>query len=247
MRILGDTPSTAVAGTVDAALGREQRDDPVLPGTGGPAGNAILTAWTGLVLLVLSVAELLTLVDVRGLISWHVAIGALLVPPALMKIGSTGWRVVRYYRGNPPYQEAGPPPTLLRLLGPLVVASTLALLGTGIVLILLGEQSGRSDLFTVLGFRVNWITLHQGSFIVWGAATGIHLLARIVPALRLTFGRARERGVPGHAARLAAGLVVVVMAAALAVVLVGATGTWGHDDFLHGDFRGPPPEGAPRP
>jgi hypothetical protein len=242
VRILGDTPSTAVAGTVAPALGREERDDPVLPGTGGPAGNAILTAWTGLVLLVLSVAELLTLVDVRGLISWHVAIGALLVPPALMKIGSTGWRVVRYYRGSPPYQQAGPPPTLLRLLGPLVVASTVALLGTGILLILLGEESSRSSLVTVLGFRVDWLSLHQASFIVWATATGIHLLARIVPAVRLAFGRTRERGVPGRVTRGAAAVVVLAAAAALAVVLVRADGTWGHDDH-----RGPPPAGAPRP
>src|SRR4249919_1797513 len=84
--------------TVSVALGRVHRRDPVLAGTGGPAGNALLTAWTGLVLLVLGVAELLTLINVRGLISWHVALGALLVPPALVKTASTGWRVVRYYR-----------------------------------------------------------------------------------------------------------------------------------------------------
>jgi len=52
-------------------------------------------------LLVASVAELLTLVNVNGLLSWHVAIGALLVPPALMKTTSTGWRTARYYTGPP--------------------------------------------------------------------------------------------------------------------------------------------------
>jgi len=52
-------------------------------------------------LLVASVAELLTLVNVNGLLSWHVAIGALLVPPALMKTTSTGWRTARYYTGHP--------------------------------------------------------------------------------------------------------------------------------------------------
>ena len=62
----------------------------MVAGSGGPAGNAVLTAWTGLTLLVPGVAELLTLFDVRGLITWHVAMGALLVPPALVKTGSTG-------------------------------------------------------------------------------------------------------------------------------------------------------------
>ncbi len=105
-------------------------------GTGGPAGNARLTAWTGLVLLVLLLAELVTLLDVRGLITWHVAVGVLLIPPALLKTGSTGWRIIRYYTGSRPYRHAGPPPLLLRVLGPLVVLFTLAVLGSGVALIL---------------------------------------------------------------------------------------------------------------
>lgn len=90
-----------LADVVSEAFGQSSRPDPVLPGTGGPAGNAHLTAWTGLVLLALSLAELVTLLDVQGLISWHVVIGTLLIPPALLKTGSTGWRIVRYYRGHP--------------------------------------------------------------------------------------------------------------------------------------------------
>ena len=70
--------------TLDEATGLGRREDPVLPVTGGPAGNARLTAWTGVVLLVLSLAELVTLLDVRGLISWHIVIGTLLLPPALL-------------------------------------------------------------------------------------------------------------------------------------------------------------------
>lgn len=228
--------TTLIASSVAEATGREQRRDPVLPGTGGPAGNAVLTAWTGLVLLVLSVGELLTLVDVRGLISWHVALGALLVPPALLKTATTGWRIVRYYRGAAPYREAGPPPPLLRLLGPLVVVSTLGLLGTGVLLVVLGQPSARQDLFSVLGFGVGWVTLHQGFFIVWGAATGLHLLGRIVPALRLSFGPpfgVAPRSLPGTVARLATIAVTAAAAVALAVALVQAEGSWAHDDFHH--------------
>jgi hypothetical protein len=55
--------------TFYTATGRRHRDDPLEPRTGGPAGNARLTAWTGLLLLVLSLAELVTLLDVGGLIS----------------------------------------------------------------------------------------------------------------------------------------------------------------------------------
>jgi hypothetical protein len=222
------------------ATGRERRDDPVLPGTGGPAGNAVLTAWTGLVLLVLSVAELLTLVDVRGFLSWHVAIGALLVPPALMKTASTGWRILRYYVGHGPYREAGPPPMVLRLLGPLVVLSTLGLLGSGVLLVLVGDQSGRRTLVSLLGFGVSWMTLHQGFFAVWCVATGLHLLGRIVPALRLTFGPDRARGVPGGPARVAMIGASAVLAVLLAVVLVRADGGWRHDDRGRLDDGGRP-------
>ena len=71
-------------------------------GRGVPPGNARLTAWTGLVLLVLFLAELVTLLDVSGLISWHLALGVALGPPALLKTTTTGWRVVRYYTGTGP-------------------------------------------------------------------------------------------------------------------------------------------------
>jgi hypothetical protein len=230
--------STGPIGDVVAeASGREARHDPVLPRTGGPAGNAVLTAWTGLVVLVLGVAELLTLFDVRGLISWHVALGALLVPPALLKTGSTGWRLVRYYLGHRSYIAAGPPVLLLRLLGPLVVVSTLGLLGTGVVLILIGEATGRSELVTLLGFRVDWITLHQGAFLVWAVATGLHLLARIVPAIRLTIVARRGRRVPGGPSRTVAVGVALVLATVLAVALVNVDGSWGREDFRRARFE----------
>src|ERR1700759_5412110 len=101
----GEALRRALTQTLDEAIGREERDNPVLARTGGPAGNALLTAWTGLVLLALALAELVTLVDVHGLISWHVAVGALLVPPAVLKTASTGWRMARYYLGDASYRR----------------------------------------------------------------------------------------------------------------------------------------------
>jgi hypothetical protein len=238
MQHLGDLGSGAEA-LLAEATGRERRDDPVLPGTGGPAGNAMLTAWTGLVLLVLSVGELLTLFDVRGYLSWHVAIGALLIPPALMKTATTGWRILRYYVGNAPYRVAGPPPMALRLLGPLVVLSTLGLLGSGVLLVLLGNDGGHASVISFLGFGVSWITVHQGFFAVWVGATGLHLLGRIVPAVLLTFGRARQRRLPGGPARTAVVVVAAAVAVLLAVLLVRADDSWAHDRHGRSD------EGAP--
>src|SRR4051812_33135999 len=112
--------SPLIDDVLQEASGRTPRRNTVTASSGGPAGNAALVAWTGLLLLVLIAAQLITLLDVRGLIDWHVGIGVLLVPVALLKTISTGWRILRYYTRNEPYRTAGPPPTLLRVLGPLV-------------------------------------------------------------------------------------------------------------------------------
>lgn len=221
---------------VAVAVGKEHRQDAVQPGTGGPAGNARLTAWTGLLLLVLIGAEFVTLLDVRGLISWHVAIGTLLLPPALLKTATTSWRVARYYAGNPQYQEAGPPPMVLRLLGPLVVVSTLAVLGTGLLLILLGPDTSRTGL-TLLGQRLDYVTVHQAAFAVWAVATGLHILARIVPALQLTVVRRDERrSVPGQPWRGTVLAVTAAVAVAGAFLVLGSAGDW-KGDGGRGDGR----------
>jgi hypothetical protein len=236
---LDDLRPGPLADALSEATGRAHRSDPVLPRTGGPAGNAVLTAWTGLVLLVLSVAELLTLFNVRGLVSWHVAIGALLIPPALLKTATTGWRLMRYYLGHGPYQEAGPPPMLLRLLGPLVVVSTVGLLGSGTWLVIDGQQNARRALITLPGFRVDWISIHQAIFAVWCVAAGLHLLGRIVPALRLTISRSASGRPDGAVVRSGVLLAAVLLAIGLAVVLVRADDSWRSDGFPRSGLPAP--------
>jgi hypothetical protein len=212
---------------LDEALGRTRRSDPVLPGAGGPAGNARLTAWTGVLLFVLFVAELVTLIDVRQLIGWHLVIGTLLVPPALLKTGTTGWRIVGYYTGRRPYRDAGPPPLLLRILGPLVVAGTLAVLGSGLLLILLGPNTSRRTLLDVLGQRIDTVTIHQATFAVWAVVTGLHTLARLVPAIRLTVAPTRAgRPVPGRGRRVGVVVVTVGIAAVSAALVLSTAGAW---------------------
>ena len=215
--------------TVEAGVAATgaHRPDEILPRTGGPAGNARLTAWTGLLLLVLFIAELVTVLDVRGLLSWHVVIGTLLIPPALLKTGATGWRMIGYYRGSRPYRRAGPPPMLLRLLGPLVVASTLAVLGTGVALILVGPDAGRRSLLDVLGLHIDTLMLHKASFVVWAAATGLHVLGRGILALRLTVLRSPGTApVPGRSRRIATLVLTLLVAIGAAVLLAGQAGAW---------------------
>lgn len=229
----------------DEAIGKTHRDDPVLPTSGGPAGNARLTAWTGLILLVLIAIETVTALDVRGMISWHIVVGTLLVPVALLKTFSTGWRFIRYYLRKDVYVTAGPPPMLLRLLGPLVVFSTLGVLGTGLALIAMGPTSGRNPL--ILG--LDMLTLHQGTFIVFGVATGLHILGRTIPAWKLVSGRvertvAERSGVPGGKARIAAVFVTLVAAVITATLVLGASTGWRNDRGGFDHFR---PDGAGAP
>jgi hypothetical protein len=231
----GSHPSNVVVDVVAEAIGQSRRENPTAPVTGGPAGNARLTAWTGLLLLVLSLAELVTLLDVRGLISWHIFIGTLLLPPALLKTGSTGWRIARYYTGNPAYRTAGPPPLLLRILGPAVVASTLGLLVSGIALIVIGPAHSRTVLFSARGQQVDAVTIHKIVFVIWAAVTGLHVLGRLVPALNLTAGRATPGvEISGRSSR--GGMVIGSLAAGIvaAALLLAASGDWVSLPRYHG-------------
>jgi hypothetical protein len=167
-------------------------------------------------------------------------IGTLLVPPALLKTASTGWRILRYYRRNPGYFQAGPPPLLLRILGPGVAASTLGLLGSGLILILLGPNNSRTVLITVLGQRVDWLTLHQGLFIVWAVFTGLHVLGRLVPALNLVvFPKSTIDGVDGGRKRAAIMIATLAVAALSAALVLSASGSWRQGD-RHGRDHRPP-------
>lgn len=213
--------------TVAEAIGRDSRSDPVLPGSGGPAGNARLTAWTGLVLLVLFLVELATLLNLDALVSWHVVVGVLLVPPALLKTASTGWRILRYYTGRAPYRTAGPPPTPLRVLGPLVVLCTLGVLGSGLALIALGQDSSRTVLLTVLGQRIDAVTIHQAMFICWAVVTGLHVLGRLIPAIRIAGARSvGGSSVPGRGSRITMLALTLAVAGLAAAILLGASGSW---------------------
>jgi len=181
---------------------------------GGVEGNERLTAATGVVLVVLLAALGVTILSIQPLIWWHVLLGMLLIPPVLLKLGSTGWRFLRYYGGAEEYVLRGPPLLGLRLLAPLVVAATLAVFATGVALLVVGPGGG-----IVVG-------LHKASFIVWIAATGVHVLAHVrrVPGLVLADWRRRpvapEGTVPGTTWRglLLAGTLVAGLVLALATV-----------------------------
>jgi hypothetical protein len=184
-------------------------------------GNRRLTAITAIPLLVLLFVEGLTvLLGVQQQIRVHVFVGMLLIPPIALKLGSVGYRFVRYYGGAPAYRAAGPPSPLMRALGPLVVLTTITLFASGVALI----TFGRGGLA---------MTLHKGSFIVWVGAMALHVLghARKLPGAVVSdwMRRQFDRGPRVRAAVIGASLLVGVGCAALTLHLAGPLGHHHHD------------------
>jgi hypothetical protein len=178
---------------------------------GGTEGNEILTRAAAVVLVVLLIAEGITIVHMRGLLSAHMFIGLVLIPPVMVKLGSTGYRMVSYYAGSRAYRVKGPPLLPLRLMAPLLVASTLAVLASGLALLVVGHKSSTA------------LTIHKLSFIVFGVLFAVHFLAygpRVVRAVRDDWGAARRRAVPGAGARAMLVAAAVGGGVALALALL---------------------------
>ena len=220
--------------TLAEAIGRTSRRDPVLPDTGGPAGNARLTAWTGLLVLGLFIIEVGTVLDLSRFMSWHVVVGVLLVPTALLKTGTTGWRIVNYYTKRAPYRLAGPPPMPLRLLGPLVILVTLAVLGSGLALIVLGPLASRTGFLTVLGYQVDAVGVHKAAIVAWAGVISLHTASRLIPALRIvTESRRRGLQVPGGFPRLMVLVTTLLVAAIAATFVFRMASPWLSPGVLH--------------
>jgi hypothetical protein len=168
----------------------------------GVAGNARLTGAAAVALLVLLAAEGVTIPFIGPLIGPHVFIGMLLIPPVLLKLGSTGYRFARYYTGGPSYVQKGPPPLLLRLLAPGVVLTTLVLFGTGVALLIDGPPSE------------SLIFAHKLSFIAWFALMTLHVLGHVLELPSLA-GADWRRGGPPEARLAGAGLRALTLASAI--------------------------------
>ena len=187
---------------------------------GGTTGNERLTATTGVVLIALLAVIGVTIISLRQLLWVHLFVGMLLIGPVALKLGSTGYRFARYYTGNLSYRRVGPPPALLRAIAPMVVLSTVVVLGSGVVLLLAGPQS-----------RDSWLPIHKVSFFVWAAFTGIHLLAHLpaVPkALRADYGASAQwsRDVTGRAGRVLSLASALAAGVVLAILVIPQFGPW---------------------
>lgn len=183
----------------------------------GVAGNERLTAMAGALVLLLSVLELITVPALRTLTGVHIVVGALLAGPVAVKTASTIWRFLRYYTGSPAYRHKGPPRPLLRALAPLLVISTLSVIGTGIALALTGPAPQ------------TLVRLHVVSFLAWTVALALHLFAYLRPVPRLIAAEGRRTepvAPPGRAARLGANAAGLAAGAVTAVLLLPSIPAW---------------------
>jgi hypothetical protein len=181
--------------------------------TGGADGNERLTAMTGAVLLALLAAEGVTIAAKRQLLTLHFFIGMLLVGPVLLKIGSTCYRFVRYYTGSAPYIRRGPPAPLLRLLGPVVIATSLGVFGSGIALAFTGPGASL------------WIFVHKATFVLWFGAMTVHVLVYAPKLPRLLLAPWRRRDLV-RAALVGAGGRWLLLTGSLVVGLLLALATY---------------------
>jgi hypothetical protein len=222
------SPGRGHAGRERPALRTRERpraDTGVLQGDAGETvdgteGNERLTAVTGVALLVLLAILGVTILRLNLLIWEHLFVGLVLIGPVLVKLASTGYRFIRYYSGNSVYVRKGPPPILLRTLGPLVVFTTLLVFGSGLAL-LFGGPSARGTFFPI----------HKLSFIAWLAIMAVHVLGHLpsLPkALRGDYATRKNAPgyVPGRDGRMITLAGALVAGLVLAVVLIPDFSAW---------------------
>lgn len=198
-RQTADRPADAPPVPGDALVGLIRQlaaPGAAVPEKTGVSFNERLTAGAAAVLFVLLAAEGVTIVSIRSMLAVHVIIGLVLIPPIIVKVGSTTWRFVRYYTGQPDYVAKGPPQALLRALAPLLVVTTVSLFASGIALVVMHRPPV-------------WLyDLHKYGFVPWFAILTVHVLIymwRVPGLVRPDVSVARRyRGsaVPGRWGRL---------------------------------------------
>lgn len=213
---------------------------------GGTEGNERLTVVTGALLIVLLAALGVTIVFIGRLLWWHLFLGMALIGPVALKVGSTGYRFMRYYAAAPAYRRKGPPPPALRALGPALLGLTAIVLASGVALLLIGPSS-----------RGTLLLVHKVSFICWVVVTAVHIAGHLPELVRFNwvsrqtraelselralvpgFGGAAEPPVsgpiPGTGGRWLSVATAVVLGLALAAILVPDFGAWtGAQALIH--------------
>lgn len=168
----------------------------------------------GVVLLAVLAAEGVTILRIGQLLSPHEFIGMLLIPPVALKLLSTGYRFLGYYRGRGEYLVKGPPRLLLRVLvAPVLVLSTLIVFGTGVALLVRHQRQGLL------------VGVHKVSFLIWLGAFGLHVLAYLARLPGVALSEWRDR-IPGRGLRYSVVAGVLALGVLLALATTPPTDHW---------------------
>ena len=198
--------------------GQTQTSGGNAPDRSAVVGNERMTALAGAVLLVLILVELVSAAYLRTLLSVHVFVGVLLAGPLVVKLGSTFSRFLRYYTKSPAFVRKGPPRLPLRVLAPLLIATTLVVIGSGIGLVVTGPaQAGPL------------LPLHGFSVLVWLPLIAIHVFAYIWRTPRLVaddWSKPSTERVPGRGRRLGVNLGALLAGAVAAILLFPGATPW---------------------
>lgn len=211
MKSLGDDRPALPAG-------RARRSTGNIAAWSAVVGNERLTTLAGAVLLVLIVVELVTTAIIHALLAAHVFVGVLLAGPLVVKLGSTGYRFLRYYTGSPAFVHKGPPRLVLRVLAPLLLATTLVLIGSGIGLLVAGPaQPGPL------------LAIHNITALIWLPMIAIHTFAyvwRIPRSLADDWGKSLAEPAPGRGQRLGVNLGALLFGVLAAVFMLPSAAPW---------------------
>ncbi len=205
---------------IDSTKGAEAGGTNARVGTSWSAvvGNERLTALAGAVLLVLLAVELVTAARLRTLLDAHIFVGVLLAGPLAVKLGSTFYRFLRYYTGSPAFVRRGPPRLALRVLAPLLIVTTLVVIGSGIGLLATGPaQAGPL------------LPLHGLSVLIWLPLVTTHVVAHIRRVPRLVaddWSNQRAERAPRRGWRLGTNLGVLLLGALAAILVLPAAAPW---------------------
>ena len=143
----------------------------------------------------------------------------------LLKVGSTLYRFARYYTADERYVRRGPPHLVLRVIGPLVILSSVAVLGTGVGLLAVHPGGGLL------------LSAHKASFIVWFGVMTVHVLGHLREAAISTW---REVSQSSRRQRLRLAVLVVAVLAGVgtaAAAVLPAAAPWTQRGPAAGEHR----------
>lgn len=181
--------------------------------------NERITVIAGALLFVFIIVELFITSSVRSLGTEHVFVGILLSGPLVVKMLSTGYRFFRYYTKSPKYVRQGPPNSVLRILAPFLVLTTLLVFTSGYLM--------------VFGHNFNfYLKIHAVSCALWLPLLIIHIYAYIRKVLSVVSSNrntSTKRPTSNKKAGLGINIAGLIIGVIASIALLPKYGRgWGH-------------------